>query len=174
MEQEHSWDKVWSKFKAVWVVFSTLLSLAVLSFGAGVLARQLGWLESKAAGTAKPVAFTGRAEASPAIIWPKKTSGRPLRSLESIQKQLERHKALQRFISEAKSKEYPYRFKLSLEYRPGDSAFFYLASVQAQNCGCGGRPLGTDGLRLFLNPYDGEILLVDTLRNIPLALAGLD
>jgi hypothetical protein len=108
------------------------------------------------------------------VDWPRKELERGILPLEQVRAGVEGRGDVQLFVKQAEQKGYPFRLNFSLQFRPSDSAFFYLVQVQTQGCECDGRPLGMDYLRLFLNPYDGKLFFVDTIKDVPPSLVLMD
>lgn len=168
MRQEHSWDMFWARAKKVLLTASVVFNVLVISFVAGSAARRFGLLESK-----KPVVAKNRVSDTPVLAaWPKQDDKRPVIAFEQVKSRAEVHPQARQLLTEAGLNQRTYGWNYSLHYRPADSAFFYLAELAAERCDCEGKPFAKNGLRLFLNPYDGQVFFVDTLKDVPLSLAA--
>ena len=170
LRQDHKWDKFWKTAQKGLLTASVIFNILILSFVAGSMARRMGLF-----GGNKPISAKEKA-VSPArsVNCPKRDDKATVISFEQVKSRAELHPQAQRFVADAENKEYSFGWSLSLNYRPADSAFFYLVELAAERCGCEGNPFSKNGLRLFLNPYEGRVFFVDALEDVPLALAGTD
>jgi len=170
MQQEHSWDKFWQAAKRGLLTASVVFNILVFSYVGGAFARRLGLIEGK-----KPIAAKERTAPSPgSVAWPKRMGATSLLSFEEVKRKAEEQPKAKSFILQAQKNGYPFGWNFSLHYRPADSAFFYLAELAAERCDCEGNPFRKTGLRLFLNPYEGRVFFVDTLKDVPPSLAVKD
>lgn len=165
--QEHSWDKLWKRAKQILLTASVVFNVLVISFVAGSVAWRFGLLKGK-----KPVVAKDRVSDTPVLAaWPKQDDKRPVIAFEQVNSRAEVHPQARQLLAEAGRNQRTYGWNYSLHYRPADSAFFYLAELATERCDCEGNPFAKIGLQLFLNPYDGGVFFVDTIRNVPPALA---
>ncbi|HXF49932.1 MAG TPA: hypothetical protein VNL73_10990 [Verrucomicrobiae bacterium] len=146
---------------------SVVFNILVISFVASSAARRFGLLEGKKPAMAKERGLG----VQKTVDWPKHNGRFPVLSFEEVKRQAEAHPKARRLISEAKARDYSYGWDFSLHYRPADSAFYHLVRLEVERCDCEGNPFAKTGLQLFLNPYDGRVFFVDTIKNIPQALA---
>jgi hypothetical protein len=168
MQQEHTWDRFWKVGKKGLLTVSVVFNILVLSFMAGSAARRMGWVGGSAPIAAKEAVSSVRAAAD----WPKRASGKPPIPFEQAQQLAEGHPQAKSFLARAVKSGYPLGRSFSLNYRPADSAFYYLAELAAERCDCEGDPFRKTSLRLFLNPHEGRVFFVDTLKDAPVSLAA--